>query len=472
MYMYKTIKSPYKYYVYDGNMNSILEIEKSEFESLRRIEEGRGQAGDNVILQSFQKSGFCNESNIKEIKHPDTDNVEYYLESMLSRIYLQVTQNCNLRCNYCVYSGNYKNRTHSDKVMDFEMAKKAVDYLVKHSYDSFEYTVGFYGGEPLLEFELIKKVISYIKSNYSNKKFVYTITTNGTLLSSEITNYLVKNDFRLVISLDGHKECQDTNRKFISGKGTFDIIIKNLERIRDQHPDYFSTILINSVLSPDADIINVKDFFATHNLIKNMRVISTAVSEVYSNEMIYYPDEYRAVERFETSKCMLWLIGKLDFDKVSDLFTRWNGPAIEKYRLMKKIGKISEVSHPGGPCIPGKFRLFIDINGNIFPCERISEKSQIMNIGNLNTGIDVQKVKDILNVGSCTKEECRNCWCFIFCGQCAAHADELDNKPSPEKRLSRCNQHKEAVIDDFLDICFLKENSYNFEEGVLQWEKL
>ena len=471
MYMYKTIKSPYKYYVYDGNMNSILEIEKSEVESLSRIEEGKGQTKDEIILQSFQESGFCNESNIKEIKHPDTDNVEYYLESMLSRIYLQITQNCNLRCNYCVYSGNYQNRTHSNKIMDFEMAKKAIDYLVKHSYDSFECTVGFYGGEPLLEFELIKKVISYIKSNYPDKKFSYTITTNGTLLSSEIANYLVENNFSLVISLDGHKECQDTNRRFINGKGTFDVIMKNLENIKRQHPDYFPKILINSVLSPDADIKNIKDFFSTNDLIRDIRVMSTAVSSAYSNEEIYYPDEYRAVERFETFKCMLWLIGKLNFDKTSDLFTRWSGPATEKYRMMKKVGKVSEINHPGGPCIPGKHRLFIDVEGNMFPCERISEKSKIMNMGNLNTGINIKKVKEIINVGSCTKEECMKCWCFIFCGQCAAHADKLEDRPSPEMRLSRCDQLKDSVIENFLDICFLRENGYNFEEGVLRWEE-
>ncbi|WDV45619.1 Cys-rich peptide radical SAM maturase CcpM [Clostridiaceae bacterium M8S5] len=468
MYMYKAFKSPYNYYVYDANKNIIMKINKTEYEVLERIYNGNVLDGDMDILKAFQRNGLCKKTNVTEIRHPEEPNLSHYFDNMLTRLYLQLTQNCNLRCEYCAYSGLYENRNHSNKVMSYDVAKMAVDYFVEHSKDLPRCDIGFYGGEPFLEFKLMKDIVKYIKSNYPEKNITYTVTTNGTLLTLEVIEFLVNNDFSLLISLDGHKDCQDSKRKFVNGKGTFDTIIKNLRTIQNKYPNYFSKVLINSVVAPESDFACITEFFSADEVVKDLGVISGIVSDNYISDKMYYPDKYFMVQRFETFKAMLWSIGKIDLEKVSKIFVRWRGQIADKYRLLRHLGQLQSCHHPGGPCIPGKHRLFLDTDGNFFPCEKVSEKSKVMKIGTLQNGIDLEKVKAMINVAQCTKEECMNCWCFSLCAQCASNADDLTENFSKEKRLSRCELIKNFIIEDFLDICYLKENGFNFEEGVIE----
>lgn len=468
MYMYKTLKTPYNYFFYDGNTNTILNISREEYEALERIENGNELEKDSNILKSFHLRGFCQKSNVKEIRHPEEENLQHYINNMVTRLYLQLTQNCNLRCDYCAYSGKYNNREHANKVMTYEVAIKAVDYLIEHSKNIDRCDIGFYGGEPLLEFNLMKNIIAYIKSNYPEKNITYTVTTNGTLLTSDVIKFLSDNNFTLIISLDGHKECQDANRRFVNGKGTFNTVIENINTIRNRYPDFFSKVMINSVVSPNSDFACITEFFSADEAVKDLAVISGIISDNYIRDTVYYTDNYFMVERFETFKAMLWSIGKIDLEKVSKLFVRWRGTTSEKYRLLRNIGQLPSCHHPGGPCIPGKHRLFLDVDGNFFPCEKVSEQSKVMKIGSLEDGIDLEKAKSIINVAQCTKEECINCWCFSFCAQCAANADDLGETFSKERRLSKCEAIKHAITEDFLDICYLKENNFNFEEGVIE----
>ena len=98
----------------------------------------------------FQEKGFCRESRLQEIEHPATGKIQSIVEKGLNQIVLQVTQNCNLRCSYCAYSGSYYNRKHSNKQMSKETALRAVDFFMEHSSEIEDATIGFYGGEPLL----------------------------------------------------------------------------------------------------------------------------------------------------------------------------------------------------------------------------------------------------------------------------------------------------------------------------------
>lgn len=120
---------------------------------------------------------------------------------------LQVTQKCNLRCSYCVYSGDYKNRNHSQKEMSWETAKEAVDYLYGHSMSSEDIYISFYGGEPLLMFRLIKEVVEYVKREYCQRTVHFNLTTNGTLFTPEIVQYLLKIIYKLCLVWMGLKKC-------------------------------------------------------------------------------------------------------------------------------------------------------------------------------------------------------------------------------------------------------------------------
>ncbi len=144
-------------------------------------------------------------------------------------ITLQVTQNCNLHCSYCAYSGNYENRSHKALNMDIETAKKGIDYLIEHSPDNEIVDIGFYGGEPLLTFNLIKECVAYAEKKAEGKNMMFNLTTNGTLIKPEMIDFFEKHNVSITISIDGPREIHDLNRKFAhSGTGSFDIMMKNL----------------------------------------------------------------------------------------------------------------------------------------------------------------------------------------------------------------------------------------------------
>ena len=114
--------------------------------------------------------------------------------------------------------------------MSVEVAKQAIDFLVKHSENSKEISIGFYGGEPLLEVPLIREVVDYAEGVFSGKKLLFNMTTNATLLNIETAKYLYEKKFNVTISLDGPKATHDSNRIFAnSNKGTFDAVMQNLE---------------------------------------------------------------------------------------------------------------------------------------------------------------------------------------------------------------------------------------------------
>jgi len=122
---------------------------------------------------------------------------------------------------------------------------------------------------------------------------------------------------------------------------------------------------------------------------------------------------------------------------------------------------IMEVNHPSGPCIPGQMRPFVDIHGHIYPCERVSDGSEAVRIGHIDTGIDIDKAIAMLNVGKLTAQQCRDCWCFAHCGLCVA-ACEDNGKLTGEMRLTRCDESKNRTMSRLRTICVLKENGYDF----------
>ncbi|MFZ3070522.1 MAG: radical SAM protein [Anaerolineaceae bacterium] len=141
--------------------------------------------------------------------------------------------------------------------MTWKVAKRALDFLWEHSIDSGEVNVGFYGGEPLLEFPLIQKVVGYSKYLFWGKQLTFSITTNGTLLNPEIILFFQEHNFSLGISLDGPKEINDRNRVFANGKGTFDSVLHNINLLsvnRVKPPAFRQAVLTPVVIIKAWDI--------------------------------------------------------------------------------------------------------------------------------------------------------------------------------------------------------------------------
>lgn len=247
--------TPNSWYLYDVNTSEIINISEAAYSYLQEV-----ITSDNSVelalpqeLVDLQSKGYlASESRVCEVQHPYSNYLEIFLQRKLTKITLQLTQNCNFRCKYCIYSevGHKQQRIHSSKHMSWETAKKAVDFLWEHSVDSRTVNIGFYGGEPLLEFPLLQHIVEYSEKLFRGKKLTFALTTNGSLLSDEIILYFAQHEVELMISLDGPKEVNDTNRVFINGLGTYDTVVKRINRIREIAPEYADKLSINMVIDP------------------------------------------------------------------------------------------------------------------------------------------------------------------------------------------------------------------------------
>ncbi|MBD5543345.1 MAG: radical SAM protein [Lachnospiraceae bacterium] len=257
-------------------------------------------------VQIMLQEGFLSNNRVEMIGYSLTNYLSDILDNKIQTLTLQVTQQCNLRCEYCIYFGSYTTRRHSNKVMDFLTAKKGIDFLISHSQNSKLLNLGFYGGELSLEFDLIKEFIKYIQEKAEGKKITYNITSNATLLNKDHIAFFAENDVALTISLDGPKDIHNKNRKFaVSWKGTFDVIVEKMKIVKEKFPEYYSRINFNCMLDPRSDISCVNEFWAKDELLKDSFVNAnpelftvirfTVVSVAFGFETIYNPSISRQI---------------------------------------------------------------------------------------------------------------------------------------------------------------------------------
>ncbi|NBI18892.1 Cys-rich peptide radical SAM maturase CcpM [Neglecta sp. X4] len=445
---YKIIESPFGKYVYSRNANRLIKMPENN---------------DSQSVEGYlSEQGFSTRNNLRKIRHPSSWMIEEILRGHVFNLILQVTQNCNLRCSYCAYSGNYYNRTHTTQKMSYDVAKRAVDFLFEHSSECEEIVIGFYGGEPLLEFDLVKRVVDYADHIGWGKNIQYVVTTNATLLKGEILDFLVAHNFSVMVSFDGPKEVHDKNRKFIDGKGSFDLIINNLELVKERYPDFYKNIMTNTVLSPTEDYECIKKFFEADTVIHALNSRLSLISAEDAKEPITYGEHLSISESIEIVKILLYMLGKIHKESISKIYLSQINMITESFRNMDFDGLEGKVmAHPGGPCVPGKKRLFVDVNGDFHPCEKISECA-VGRIGSLSSGFDINAVLKILNIAEITEDACKNCWAFLWCNQCA-NASLQRNKLSSEIRLSKCSSSKSHAINTFKTMIFLKEYGFDIE---------
>ncbi len=473
IHLFKTLDN---YYLFDVNTNAILNIEKEIYIYLQALIGGKqqlqqyklsipaheAQEAHKWVLKA-RADGFLSDKRIKQIRHNNDPYLEGLLNHNMGNLVLQVTQACNLRCSYCTYSGSYQNRQHGVLSMPEETALKAIDYYIAHSSDKPRLSFGFYGGEPFLNFDLIKKLANYIKHNIRGKEYQFFITTNGTIINEEIIQFLVNNDVNLFVSIDGPEEVHDKNRCFVSGKGSFNVLMKNIEMIKEYAPEYANKkVSFSTVLSEDSPFCSLSSFFTDFDTIKDPFIMASTQTAYYKkddNKSSISPEKLRYYDDlgFETLKYMMYKQGRLQKSDISKLATMW------EERELSVIGKdrklmtdIPEVFHPSGPCTPGCNRLFVNVNGDMFPCERVSETSDACKLGTVDSGIDLDKARKILNIGKITEDECKNCWAVRYCESCVASADN-GGKLDKKYKLKYCKAYRGGLEAKLKKLCTYKE---------------
>lgn len=471
----KKIKTERNYYIYDVNTNNILKVDKVVWEVVDFIHElSRDEilnrwkdkfkrqdiirALDNIYL-NMEKENLFSTHRPRGIKFPFSEaEVIRALNTSLQQITLEVTQQCNLRCFYCVYSGKFPaRRVHSNKFMDFSVAKQAIDFYIEHSQENPSPAITFYGGEPFLNFPLIQKCITYAKEK-AKRKIHFGITTNGTLLNDNIINFLVKNDCGLTVSLDGPKEIHDRYRRTIGGGGTFDIIMSNIEKIRKTSSEYFfSRAGFNVVISPPFQLEKLKEFFDwfvdryPHSYFK-IGFVKKEGSSLFNNEW----------ERNNLHDQLNQLKLKFKFNLIKGnpnespfLKSLFEDDILKIYKrgIFDKIG---DFHPPNGICIPGFRKLFVNAYGNFYICERLDN---FKTIGNTIKGFDYEKILNLIdNYSFLCNKDCLNCWLIRLCDSCFVLAVS-GNELSLDKKREKCEFQKKR-FEEALKFCLevLEEN--------------
>ena len=467
----KTFATEENFYYYDVGTGKILECEYNVFLILKHLETANSvanlgdlQLSEDELLSALeelrtavQKENIMQAPPLDKFVGPHVEGLEYLVKNQLQQLTLEVTQKCNLRCDYCVYhSDNTKFRDFEQSTpnMDFETAKKALDYALVHSHKADDFSLTFYGGEPLLQYDLIKQCVEYFEAHKTDIPILYSMTTNLTLMTEEKASFFASiPNFAIVCSIDGDKETHDEHRKTIDGKGSFDKAMQGLEILVNAYgPKNRGNILINMVVSEP--YTNDK-FDRIQNFLEMCPYIYDDTVVMYSYVDHGVPD-YENVpdasikDNEDMSKWIpiqTWAEERSHQNPRSSLFTKYNSnrdlARVHKRRLSKKpIGNYFF----NGCCVPGARRIYVTTEGKFKICEQIGESPYI---GHVDTGIDLEAIqqKYIQEYAKKSKLNCSQCWAVHLCGICYARCYGKDGINPRAKEIKCGNQLKLAEHD-------------------------
>lgn len=348
----------------------------------------------------------------------------------IKQLILEVTQQCNLRCKYCVYGDDcsyFRKFNNSD--MSWDTAKQIIDYSINHSGDNL--FIGFYGGEPLLKFKLIKQCIEYCEKFNTTKNFHYSITSNLTLVTKEVADFFSSlNNINILCSIDGPKIYHDQYRNYFNKKGSFDDTMAGLKNLVSSFGNRAKDVIsINSVICPpytQDKLHTIKNFFEDEDIfppgirfrysyvsfgsLKSTGIDNDSNTEISAKE--FYSQDFS-----DTDPIKYWAVNQLC--KCDN--TRYE-KSIEAFSLIKMQNRpISDLPikflNRNGCCNPGYGRLYVTSDGKFKVCEKIGDSP---NFGDVKNGLCEQCIqsKFIDEYDSNSLEECNQCWAVHLCDVC------------------------------------------------------
>lgn len=369
------------------------------------------------------------------------------------QLILNVTENCNLRCDYCIYSGNYEDqRTHGNRNMDFELAQKSLDLFMENANDSVY--ISFYGGEPLTRFGLIGQVIAYTETNYPHKLVKWSMTTNAVLVTPGIARFLMEKKVLLTVSLDGPREVNDRHRKGFDGQGAFDRVMRALQLLRDADPEqYDSSVQFSIVCAPPFDFSETERFFNTSELIRGHHYSFSYMNASTGNSALLPEEQHLEQLNAERSASRGAFVESLmnSDDSKREPFAKnlYEQDFIDFYNRSKTV--LGDLIYPNGCCIPGAQRLFVSVDGNFHICEKLDNAYLI---GNIENGLDRKRIEDFFEQYVALSRNCMDCWACRLCSLCFFNFIS-QGAFSAEHRSQECDALKsrwDRVLRDYYHI--------------------
>ena len=338
-------------------------------------------------------------------------------QTVVKALCLHIAHDCNLACRYCFAGeGEYKG---DRSLMSLEVGKKALDFLVANSGNRRNLEVDFFGGEPLMNFDVVKELVAYGREleKTHDKHFRFTLTTNGVLLRDDVIEFANKEMDNIVLSIDGRTEVHDHMRPFKNGKGSYDFILDKFKKVaesRNQQKYYVRGTFTHYNLDFVKDVLSLAD---------------EGFEQISVEPVVAGPEEPYAIRE----------------EDIPQICEGYDELAKEMLKR-KKEGRGFNFFHymidlSGGPCVykrlsgcgSGTEYLAVTPWGDLYPCHQFVGEEEFC-LGNVDDGIVNTEMRDTFKLCNVyAKEECRNCFAKFYCsGGCAAnayHCHQDINKP-------------------------------------------
>lgn len=406
--------------VLDINSGCIHVVDEVTYEVLPYMEEGLdtaaivGKLGDQFSEEDIKTSvAECEKLKddgmlfTRDVYENAIDTFTKNRQTVVKALCLHIAHDCNLACRYCfAEEGEYHGRR---ALMSFEVGKKALDFLIANSGSRHNLEVDFFGGEPLMNWQVVKDLVAYGREQEKlhNKRFRFTLTTNGVLLNDEVQEFANREMDNVVLSIDGRKEVHDRMRPFRNGKGSYDLVLPKFEKLAESR--------------------NQEKYYVRGTFTKN--------NKDFSNDVLHLADlgfKQISVEPVVGSDEEDYALQAEDLPEIFAEYDKLAAEMVNRYHTDKDFNFFHfMLDLTGGPCVAkrlsgcgsGTEYLAVTPWGDLYPCHQfVGEEKYLM--GNVDDGItrpDIREEFKECNVYS--KEKCRNCFAKFYCsGGCTANS--------------------------------------------------
>ena len=408
------------YIVIDVNSGAVHIVDELAYRMLDFFSDKLPDVCPDSIINSLKREGFSSAdindtfSELKALCDDDSlfsqDTYKPFADMLtaapIKSMCLNIAHDCNLRCGYCFAAqGDFG---HGRKLMPFKVGKAAIDFLIEHSANRHNLELDFFGGEPLMNFDVVKQVVKYARSieKEHNKNFRFTITTNGLLLDDDNIEFINREMSNVVLSLDGRREINDKLRYTVNNKGSYDIVVPKYQKLVAQRGDkeYY-----------------VRGTFSKYNLDFTQDVL-------HINELGF---DQISVEPVVTDESLPYALTEADLPAIFDEYEKLSKLLIER----KKQGNSFNFFHfmidlDQGPCAIKRLRgcscgneyVAVTPEGDVYPCHQFVGMDEWKMGSVLDSSVDIEKKKMFSKANVYAKPECTNCWAKFYCsGGCNAN---------------------------------------------------
>ena len=384
----------------------LLEEKKREEDILAVLS---GKYSEEAVREALSECRELEEAGVLFTEDVYENAIENFSHrpTVVKALCLHIAHDCNLACRYCfAEEGEYHGRR---ALMSFEVGKQALDFLIANSGNRRNLEVDFFGGEPLMNWQVVKDLVKYGREQEKKhgKNFRFTLTANGVLLDDEVMEFCNREMANVVLSIDGRKEVHDFMRPFRKGKGSYDLIVPKFRKFAE---------------SRNQDRYYVRGTFTRHNLDFAKDVLHLAdlgFKQISVEPVVALPEEEYALR-------------EEDIPQICEEYDRLAAEMIKRHREGKEFNFFHfMIDLTGGPCVykrlsgcgSGTEYLAVTPWGDFYPCHQfVGEEAFLM--GNVFDGLKASELQEeFKGCNVYAKEKCRNCFAKFYCsGGCAANA--------------------------------------------------